>query len=390
MTKNSRLLDNLIITLTFALLVFHTFTFLQLQYSFYVTMCLFMLILCLSFIRENATIKTNDISSLIFLGFAIFLIVIAATLIKGQGLVYAVGAYSPYIMWPILYRIIQNVFDESSKRKFLIVFLLFFVVSVIATLIVVVSDNDAARLLAGSASEEVRKSYYAKGVGGYGFIYGSVFLLFGIISWRRQEQNAFVKGFILVLTILTFIMIVFASYTIAILMALLIFMLSAYTKASDKKYTKELFIFLAIIIVLLLNPILSFMRDIAQSLNLQWVYNRIGQILNNDLGELRRVQLYKQSLDSFFTNILIGEGKTGGHSMFFDLLGDYGLFGLIFSIAYLNYLINVMKKTSGKKALVFVLIIVLAFINTTNTIVLLPMILFVLPLTLSMNKVGEK
>ena len=379
--------EKLIIMLAFTLLVFHTLTYLQNYYSFVATLAVFTAIVVLAFFKAKGKVDVKKNSSLIFLGFMLFIIVFMGVTLKNSSLITMLGAYLPYVIWPILYLIVDPIMDKKNKRVFLLLFLVVYTISVTATLSVVSVDNDAARLLAGAASDTVRAFYYEQGVGGYGFIYGCVFLLYGLVLWMREEKNIVVKILLLAICIVTFIMIIYASYTTALLLSLILVFLTFYA-LSNKKYATIVFVVAILLAALLMDPILELIYNLAEQLELDWIAKRIGQLLNAEesgsYGELNRSMLYRRSLNTFWEHMFLGGTKIGGHSMSLDHMGKYGIFGMIFGVAYFAWL-NTLRKLSGRRiGFVYVLFAVFLCINTMDTMVLLPMVQLALPLMLSM------
>lgn len=391
MIKSKRLIDRLIVFCVFVLLVYHTCTFLQIYYKFTVTVALFLLIAILSLFRSKGKIKIRsfDVLTLTVAAIALFLV---GVLLKNKEIEYMIGAYFPYIMWSVIYSITEFLLDENLKRKFLILYMLVFVASVVATLTTVVFDHNAARLLAGAATTSERYIYYRQGVGGYGFVYGSTFLLFGIVLWREKEKSRAIQILLLAIIILTAVMIVFASYTMALLMMLMLFGLMFYARTESALSGTVAFVMSLLVMFFFAEPVLNLVHGFADAMELEYIANRTGQLLNADIiggGEqLKRVGLYKISLNSFLENMLVGGTKLGGHSMVFDSLGNYGLFGGAFCLSYFRRLNTLRRAAPRKEGLVYVLIIVLMIFNTSDTIMLLPMVMFLLPTVLSLRTIG--
>lgn len=385
MSKNKSM-DYIIIFLTFILVVFHTFTFLQNYYNFAITLILFGLILLFAFCKSRGVINFRKASHVICLIASVVLIIFIGYFVKGSELFYLVGAYSPYIIWSVLYSITEPLFDNKLKRTFLILFSISFLISAIATLSVVVVDNNASRLLAGAAKYEARTAYYAKGVGGYGFIYGSVFLLYAYILNLQKEKKSFSKFFLLSIIITTSAMIVFASYTTALLFGLIIIFLSIYAQ-SHRKDATILFILSILAIVILINPILNSIYNIGVTLELDWIINRIGQLIDAEaegsIDGLKRYKLYMISFNSFIRNPFLGGKYNGGHSFFLDNLAMFGIFGALFCLSFFKYLIVLRKSLGSRIGLIYWMVIALVSINTSDAIVMLPLVLYVLPLMLS-------
>ena len=182
---------------------------------------------------------------------------------------------------------------------------------------------------------------------------------------------------------------VYASYTIALLFLLIAILLSVFT-ISKKKWSTAIFILFVVIAIVLTQPIIAVIHDMAVEMDLRWIVNRTEQILNidavSDITNLKRFQLYEQSIQCFFSNPIIGGGDVGGHSMILDNLGSYGTLGIIFLCAVISWLNKIRKDAFNKEGMIYFLFMVLMLINNVDTITMLPMMFFVLPIMLSLKK----
>ena len=383
--------DYLMIFLSFVLCVFHMFTYFQIYYSFFVTLAIFFLILAFYCINTKGLIFLSRGNGLGTLCAAVLLIIFIGIFVKGYDTISLVGAYFPFVMWAVIYYTVMPLMSNKAKRWFIFCYLCFFIVSVVATLIVVFNDNNAARLLAGAATDEERDIYYQQGVGGYGFVYGSVFLVYGMILFSTKQTSKMYKLLLWATAILTTVMIVYASYTTALLMIILAFCLSFYTK-SKSRYAPYVFLIAVVAMVFFLNPLLELIYGMAMDMELEWITNRIGQLLNAEasgtIEGLKRVQLYKLSMESFMKNPLFGGQRIGRHSMLFDTMGLYGIFGLFLYAAIIKWLGILRRQSAGREGLVFWGVALLYVINTNDTIVFMPMVMFVLPMILSLTTRG--
>ena len=376
---------NTILFLTMVLLIYHTLTFMQAYYSFYITVGVFGLILALYLLGYKKFVINKKFRAVLLFDAATILIILAAIYIRNFDPVQVVGQYFPYIMWSTLYVITEPLFDEQTRKKAIGAVLVVLVIGVIATLNVVMVDNEAARLLAGAAKGAVRQEYYRRGVGGYGFVYGMVFILFCILAWMMLEKKLSIKVLLLTIGVTVVAMIFFASYTAAILLTVVTILLAVFSRTKQKNAT--LFLILgACVLALFFEDILIGLRDFAETLDMQWITKRINQLLeaetSGDMESLRRVELYQISIETFFSNILLGGSDIGGHSMFLDTLANYGLIGVLFLGAFLKMLNEERRNCTVMKGSIYYLCILLLCINTMDIIVLLPMMLFALPLFL--------
>lgn len=391
MTHKKSVLSNLIITLVFGLLIFHTFTYFQNVYNFYTTLTVFFVVVVLSIYRFGGRVKLSGYVNMVFLYVMTVILIFVGVVIKQENLVYMVGVYLPYVIWPTLYFITEPLMSRNMKRKLLLIFVALIAVSVVATLSVLITDNNAARLLAGAASDATRAAYYSKGVGGYGFVYGCVFLIFGMVIWSSREERKAVKTLLWAMVALMLVMIIYSSYTIALMLSIIVLLLAVYCK-SRRKDSTIIFALVVIGVVLLIVPILNLLHDLASSMGLEWITKRTSQLLNAEetgsFGELRRMQLYRISLDTFKSNFLLGGTRIGGHSMVLDHLGQYGIFGGVFCVSFFTWLIGFGKKSGKRIELIYWMFLALLCVNTADTMVMHPMVLYGLPLMLTYD--GKK
>ena len=290
-------LDSIIIFLSFILVVFHTFTFLQIYYNFKVTLGLFAIILFLYVLSHGTSELFNNKFQI-----PLFFLIIATIFVIGAGIVFKeesvtkmIGAYFPYVMWAMLYVMVVPLMTESEKKKYVFCFLVTFAVSVVATLSVVATDNEVARLLAGEHIDEAtRYDYYRKGVGGYGFVYGCVFTLYGIIFFSSKVESKILKLLLWAIAIITLAMVLYASYTLALIISLVAIALAIYANIR-KKISNTSSVIIIIIGAVLLPISIMLIHNVAIVLELEWIVKRTGQLLDmeafSDFLDLRRVQL---------------------------------------------------------------------------------------------------
>ncbi|MBE6916279.1 MAG: hypothetical protein E7470_00045 [Ruminococcaceae bacterium] len=378
-------LDKMILILATVLLIFHTFTFFQAYYNFIATAVIFLSILILDVFRKRKCVFNNENKAVWRLAVATLVVIAIGILVKGEGAIIMWGSYLPFIMWPTIYVITEPIFDVKSRKKVVNLFLVIFAIGVIATLRVVMRDNEAARLLAGAATEAERAEYYKQGVGGYGFIYGTVFVLFCLLTWAVQEKNATTRIGLIALIVPCFMLVIFASYTAALLLTLVVTFLSIYTR-TKRRNTMLIILIGVVVIVLLWEPILLGLYDVAKQLELHWIVKRIRQLLeassSGDFEGLKRVELYELSLDTFINNIWIGGEKMGAHSFFFDSMAKYGLFGVFFISSFCAWLNDLRKKCSGARGMVYFVCMMFLCINTMDVLVFLPIISLLIPVFL--------
>ncbi|MGM7634652.1 hypothetical protein [Bacillus sp. Hm123] len=274
----------------------------------------------------------------------------------------------------------------------------------------------ASRMLATGAVDPL--SFKTAGIGGFGFVYSGVFI--GIVCCyllfsKLYYINIYCKMFTLVTLVSISMMVIKASYTIAVMI-----LFTGIISVLFIKGKKTLFFLIFLLVFFLLffpkELIGYFLLDIAELF-------RENDTLNTKLSDLAqgfigsgageqtayRSELYLQSFKTFLANPLFGiygplgsefNAEVGEHSGWLDLMAYYGLFGALplFIGVFLNFKKN-LSFYSGHPFLPFLLIaqtafVVFGFINPVIYIYQLGFVLFMiaptipfLPYAFSRNKV---
>lgn len=380
-------LNYIIVCATMALALFHISTFFQVYYTFYAT-CGIALAIFLFFIIFNFRhLNFMDVPLLLVMISSAVIISMGAIL-KDKSLTEMFGKYFPYILWPLLYRLTRGNVNRKLKAALTVIFIAFFAVSVILTLTTLSVDSNASRLLAGKATESERAAYYAKGVGGYGFVFGSVFISYALVKFGRRINFKPGKIAIIALLAVIAVMVILASYTTAIILFFILVFVSAFTSAKKHNWIGFVLLFAgALLVILFRNSIFEMFAQLGKSLELPYVENRFTQLLQaSDEGSvegLRRYTLYKESLDAFFSQPLTGATEVGGHSDIFDLLGMYGVFAIPFIVSQALMFRQMAKDSVFKVEIVYWIFFAYMFIDTVDSIVTIPIVYYIIPFILS-------
>ena len=380
-------LNYIIVCATMALALFHISTFFQVYYTFYAT-CGIALAIFLFFIIFNFRhLNFMDVPLLLVMISSAVIISMGAIL-KDKSLTEMFGKYFPYILWPLLYRLTRGNVNRKLKAALTVIFIAFFAVSVILTLTTLSVDSNASRLLAGKSTESERAAYYAKGVGGYGFVFGSVFISYALVKFGRRINFKPGKIAIIALLAVIAVMVILASYTTAIILFFILVFVSAFTSAKKHNWIGFVLLFAgALLVILFRNSIFEMFAQLGKSLELPYVENRFTQLLQaSDEGSvegLRRYTLYKESLDAFFSQPLTGATEVGGHSEIFDLLGMYGVFAIPFIVSQALMFRQMAKDSVFKVEIVYWIFFAYMFIDTVDSIVTIPIVYYIIPFILS-------
>lgn len=297
--------------------------------------------------------------------------------------------FSLFFLW-----IIMNHYYMYYKKDYLLLkviilwTILLYAIGSIQTYIGLLIHPMAARELAtGSISGADRALYGGIGIGGFGFVYSTVFLLISLIYLIKLKGNTLSKfyrlGFILCF-IIFFLMIIQASYAISFLIAAAGILLNLIP------YRKSYFITITIFLIILI--LLIPMDLVGQSfINLADIF-QFNQMLNRKFTDLGvrliagqseyglpegRIDRYIISLIAFLRQPLFGiygpfgnpSHRVGGHSGWLDFMAFYGLFSTIplFCIFYFNFKKHLQFFKDSPFFIPFIIIILLlitfGFIN---------------------------
>lgn len=253
------------------------------------------------------------------------------------------------------------------------------VITAITTIIGTIRFPEASRTLATIANSEDPESikYSWNNIGGYEFVYTCVLLYPVLILAYKQKKISRVTFLFLFLLLLT--LIIFAEYTIA----LLLFMITSILFFIGKKASTSQLLITGIVmfaIFLLFQPAFEkfflWLADIFESK----VFNErltalAGGVNGIENSESNRIDLYRKSLYAFakspvFGNMFNRSFAGGGHSFILDILANYGILGggallLIYRNVYRNFFAP-FKNEQGYAFVIwtFVQAIVLSIVNT--------------------------
>lgn len=254
--------------------------------------------------------------------------------------------------------------DYVFLGKIAFVTIVFYVVGSIQTYIGLSIYPAASRYLAvGGLNPEARSVYYSMGIGGFNFVYSSVFLLIMTVhTLIKQRTKISSSSALLLLLSAIFIaaMIVRSSYAIALLMSILGCVL-VFTKNQRLFYG---LLILSIVLLLMTPPesISKVFLGLADLFSNKPTLNEklvdVAQTLNNGYGSqsqtMYRIELYATSLKTFFEQPLFGingplgdgNGVIGGHSGWFDMMAYFGLFTIIPMFLSIVFNFNKMLRLS--------------------------------------------
>ena len=352
---------------------------------------------------ENSFIKTFikfDIKSYsLYLWISSLLIFNVIGYCIGDNISYILLNYIRFVFY--LFMFLYYIIDKSyvSIKNITIFSICCIVFSCITTLRALSIEPNAARILA-TGKEELIGELKGMIIGGYGFIYSLVFVSLAVFGYLRFQRKLFAwKNLLYTITLALFL---FTIYKAAFMYALLIFIIIALILLFKIKSIPAL-TFTAIIIIISspsLHDIFIYLGDHVENEHLSLRFHEIGHLLKYSSAEgtidlIGRLELYRISIDSFFSNPILGVGGyygydggrygIGGHSGLLDELARYGLIGTIFLIiGIINNIKFIYRRFEIKEARTIYFCCMVGFfgLSIINTIFFAPIgavVFFVVP-----------
>lgn len=297
-------------------------------------------------------------------------------------------------------------YGTKKELKFLLaVYFLDMAVILIRTFIMLQDDPDVVRLLSTSAEHKraVFGNKIPKGIGAYAFCYELVLLQPLLAYFLNKKRAPFAVKVLIYGLILMFLF--QAQITLALIMYPVLLLIT-YTFGQKKRLShslgKLLLAALSMTLIVLLPTILQELIRSSEahlSARLEELYMLItAQDASGDDMQSRMV-LYEKSLSAFFARPLwgaFGGNVYGAHSTFLDLLGAFGLLGLVgylgifrsFTLAKRDFA-NDKQALSVMRTTMYVTVFV-SLINVIMSSDILLTLLVIVPLAMLSMKDGKE
>lgn len=303
--------------------------------------------------------------------------------------------------------------EHSFFKKYICnLFILYFSIIHIYSIYRLTSNPDLSRLIAGADISEA--NYF---LGGYNTVYCTMLFDLCVICKLLFFRLKFIeKVYLSVFLFLSFVFLLKAQYTIALLLFILGFFiyLFVYANIYYRFIIVVLFLTFLIFFLFLLEYKINIFYLIADFFPKGMIHNRflqIGDLFSVDRyfidsnGFENRVSLYKISIDTFFKNPIFGIGyfdidkyvHIGNHSSYLDSLARYGVIGggsfILGRIIYFHQL-NKFHSLDNRKILICVQLIyhLLSLINQVHTNDFTYLIVIIIPIFLKKteNEINKK
>ena len=271
--------------------------------------------------------------------------------------------------------------NKKNQLKTIInITLIIFLFSSIFTIYGNILHPDASRLLATGLEiyKDQIQLYKSMNIGGYDFIYASVFLILPLLNYINYEDKKILYIFLGV----EIVTIMVGAYTIGILLAFYSIVFY-FIKSRDFKNGMILVLIMTMLILILKEPLLIGLGNIAEMINSDIIVKRSQELLMGTYaidysGSRSRVQLYSNAFQNILNSPIGGlllNNRTllsSGHSNLLQYFEQYGIFGYIYIYYFVVWYKTVNKHLLDKKIkvqfkLYVVLVMIFVFLDTINS-----------------------
>lgn len=299
-----------------------------------------------------------------------------------------------YLPGLLLIRVLKTA--NKEQKKFLLVLLAaLYAIVLYNTFIVILENPDAVRRWEEFTEME------DENIGNYYFVYSVPIVIVGI-SVCMAKLKGFRKIICLGMIGVLFLFLLQASYTLAILIAILGFAMQIFLSLKSP-VTKILFVVAAVIAAFFIPDLLLFISNNAASDNMSVRFMELysfftsGDTSGYNLNG--RLTLYGKSIEAFFNSPIIGNRNLDfdGHATCFTVLADTGIIGGIpfyYLLISMNKRMKALLSENAKNFLpAFFCLLLMGFSNPIhNSLPLAFSVWFIVPLIIDtlIKHEGEK
>ncbi len=324
----------------------------------------------------NTNVQVVYLSVCIFCILAIFIEWIA-----GSGIIDAVISQLQIIIFLlfILQFIYYKNYDTEYIKILTIVALLLLTIFQVRTLIEYQTNPGVSRLLVRSSEDA--KSYAAKGVGGYGLVYPSIFSNTALMYLLGKVKGP-KKIPVLISLIIGVLLVMSSGFLIAAIMTL-VSIFAWIIKMFNTKNVMDVLLSILLLIVIVftaMDLLLEYSDSVIEAMDGTFYKQKVKEIIHalktdQTTGKLEgRTSRYLESIKGIFRFPIIGakvlgyESELGGHSTLLDMLGLLGIFSIGFYYV-LYFALKSMYKLIKHKGFIITVVMLLLLNGTLNTIV---------------------
>lgn len=312
----------------------------------------------------------------------------------GTGFVDVVLSLMRFYIWPVSVFLIYKYKSYNIALHLLIVFLIGMTISMITTYLGNIEHPGVSRAMAHLHSDgeaNLSRFYQSLNIGGFDFIYHLPFLAPLMIYLFKKSSKWWLKVLALGgLTVLA-LTIYEAQYTTALVLSAVSITLIFLPEKVDMKKMVFYYFILLFLLYFFASSVSLFLGQMSEKTEVSVYTERLGNISELFAGEdlsgndaNNRLLLYQKSINSFVQNPFMGSSSSfGGHSFILDMLGGYGLLGLIVAICGLyNLYKNSVRRYRSRSIYVFsvYLFVLQCAVGILNPVFAIEVFLLLIPL----------
>ena len=371
------------------LFVYSSFTYIRSIYSFYIAIggyVSFWFITNLN--HQKWPIRSVSLWAILALAVSFLYVLNGA----GERLAVYVSGIIYILFWFNTFLYLVNNYSRKETIVFSSFCLLSVLICIFSTINVLKDHPLAARAMNGAAegiSDYDIVVFQRMGCGGYGFIYGCVFIGFALLCGFRSELvNKRQKMILIILHLLFVYLIVQSQFSTAFLLLIIYVTFIILTYSKWHLLSIILVCIFALALFISFQYILRGLSNIAYDIGAIVISDKLN-MLNSSLGSrdvesLARTQKYMISINGFTSNPIAGSGISGGHSQILDTLSTIGMVGVVYVIFLLSIFKEMRIYIDEKYVTLFEIIVLLLaifnpFVDSTLlsiTYMLVPALLF--------------
>lgn len=393
--KNHYLIDALVIVFIFAY-IYKPF-FLSLSAVLSLLLIGSMLVLCV-----NYGAKINGNANLILGFIGICLVIFCPSIINpaDNNVKTFLSCQFVFFIIPVLFILLNDVLSTKDKKIIIITTLCLWFYSLITTLLGLQIYPYASRLTAGWATEVQKNLYYGLNIGGYEFIYATVFLAPFVLFWIYDRySNKLLRVMGLVFYVVSLFTVVASQYAIAVVL-IIVGTIVLFVRKKKKYVRIILWLTIGICSICLLalsDVVLNLLVELASENEMGSLYNRLFTFKNalqvDGLKNFDRFRLYKKSIDAMFSYPVVGGSWFSGvsyseHSGFLDVFAKYGILGFVW-LLYLHTIkgkVVSISEDTGVYRTIMSLFLIFGFLNMFDIYIDISISIFMLiPMMLSIQ-----
>ena len=389
-TKMTIRVNSLFLIVLALLFVYSSFTYLRSSYSFFVAIGGYVSFWIITNLNRQKWPIRSSISFWTILALAgSFLYVLNGA---SERLTTYISGILYIFFWFNAFLYLVNNYSRKETIFFSSFCLISILICVISTIRVLRDYPLAARAMNGLADGITvydTTVFQRLGCGGYGFIYGCVFIGLALLCGIKSKLDDKRQRIILIVLYLIFAYLIVQSlFTTAFLLMLICIALSMLI--DSRRYILSIIIVCIAGLVLLTTyqDLLSGLANIASDLGATFISDKLNMLRSsvgsNDVESLARAQRYMTSINGFLSNPITGSGISGGHSQILDTLSVIGLLGVSYIALLLSIFKEMRKYIDDKYVTIFGIIVMFLglfnpFVDSTIlsiTFMLVPALLF--------------